>query len=83
MRKESKVAEDKARLRGRIIVLYPELVGKYRRELCMVCGIHAGGECHYGLVPVTGKGERCPYFETSAIAGMVFPRTPFPRKELQ
>jgi hypothetical protein len=83
MGKDSKVAEDKARLRDLATIKYPDLVEKYTRELCMVCGRHERVKCHHGLIPVTSTGERCPYFEAPASADTSLPVPLSLRKELQ
>ena len=75
--------KDKARLRERIMALYPELVKKYTRELCLVCGFRDYGKCYYRLVPVTTKGERCPYYAVSSLVGTPLFQTLTPRKEIE
>lgn len=46
-----------------IIAHYPDLVGAYRNTYCTVCRYKAvPDQCRYRILPVTTRGELCPYY---------------------
>ena len=49
------------RLQARIREKYPDLLEKNLDELCGRCA-RFGGVCPESLLPVTSKGENCPFY---------------------
>jgi hypothetical protein len=54
--------ESTKRLQAKIRDKYPDLLEKNLVELCGRCAWFAG-TCSESLLPVTSKGENCPYYK--------------------
>ena len=58
---DRRAAADKAACAARIRATYPDLIRRYREDLCGHCRLYRAHGC--GLIPFTSDGQPCPYFE--------------------
>lgn len=59
--KDTKVVAERHQLQANIMRLYAEIVSLAKLELCNHCQNFNNIVCKKDLLPITSRGEQCPY----------------------